>query len=93
MAKSLAEVSGRPLLDVKVGDIGLDLSVSRKLVSLEKMFRLAETWGAILLMYVWPFNFYELCFRECLLTWEGLVWISCYEFEAPLNSNLETTML
>lgn len=47
-AETIAEASGKPLFVVSVAEIGLDASNAEK--NLEKLFTLAGSWDAVLLM-------------------------------------------
>jgi hypothetical protein len=47
-AETIAEASGKPLFVVSVAEIGLDASKAEK--NLEKMFVLAGSWEAVLLV-------------------------------------------
>ena len=49
-AETIAEATGKPLFIVSVAEIGLDASQAEK--NLEKMFALAGSWQAVLLVYV-----------------------------------------
>jgi len=47
-AETLAKASGKPLYVVGPSEIGLEADVAER--SLGEIFRLAERWGAVLLM-------------------------------------------
>jgi hypothetical protein len=49
-AESIAQHAGKPLFAVGVTDIGMDPETVQ--VNLERMFDLAGTWEAVLLIYV-----------------------------------------
>lgn len=47
-AETLAKCAGKPLYVVGASDVGLDPRIAEQ--SLGRIFELAETWGAVLLM-------------------------------------------
>ena len=47
-AETLAKCAGKPLFLVGASDVGLDPRIAEQ--SLGRIFELAETWGAVLLM-------------------------------------------